>query len=62
MIEDSLNGVLAAKAAGMPVWRFTGGAHLAGRALDEPPEARPDRHFSDFATFFSMDPRIRRHA
>ena len=60
VIEDSLNGIRAARAAGMPVWRFTGGTHLAGRALDEPPDAHPDRHFDSFDTFFDMDPELRR--
>ena len=59
VIEDSLNGVRAARAAGMPVWRFTGGSHLAGRALDEPPDARPDRHFDSFARFYDIDPALR---
>ncbi|MDB5470861.1 MAG: haloacid dehalogenase [Caulobacter sp.] len=31
-IEDSVNGVTAAKAAGMTVWGFTGGGHLDERA------------------------------
>ena len=60
VIEDSLNGVRAARAAGMPVWRFIGGSHLAGRALDEPEDARPDRHFDSFAAFFDLDPDLRR--
>ena len=60
VIEDSLNGIRAARAAGMPVWRFTGGSHLAGRALDEPDDARPDRHFPSFATFFDLDPDLQR--
>ena len=60
VIEDSLNGIRAARAAGMPVWRFTGGSHLAGRALDEPDDARPDRHFTSFATFFDLDPELQR--
>lgn len=30
VIEDSVTGVKAALAAGMPVWRFTGGSHLGG--------------------------------
>ena len=59
VIEDSLNGVRAARAAGMPVWRFTGGSHLAGRALDEPDDARPDRHFDSFAGFYDIDPALR---
>ena len=31
-IEDSVNGVTAARAAGMTVWGFTGGGHLDHRA------------------------------
>jgi HAD superfamily hydrolase (TIGR01509 family) len=31
VIEDSVSGVTAAKAAGMTVWGFTGGAHYASR-------------------------------
>ncbi len=58
VIEDSLTGIRAAHAAGMEVWRFTGGSHLAGRALDEPPDARPDRSFSSFADFLSLDPEV----
>ncbi len=60
VIEDSLNGVRAARAAGMPVWRFVGGSHLAGRALDEPDDARPDRRFASFADFYALDPALRR--
>lgn len=60
VIEDSLNGVRAAKAAGMQVWRFTGGSHLQGRRLDEPAEARPDGHFDSFAQFYDIDPALRR--
>ncbi len=59
VIEDSVNGVRAALAAGMPVWRFTGGSHLKGRALDEPPEARPTGHFASFADFFAIDPSLK---
>ena len=31
VIEDSVNGVLAGKAAGMTVWGFIGGSHYSGR-------------------------------
>ena len=31
VIEDSINGVLAGKAAGMTVWGFIGGSHYSGR-------------------------------
>ena len=60
VIEDSLNGVRAARAAGMPVWRFTGGSHLAGRVLDEPEDATPTGRFASFAAFFDIDPALRR--
>ena len=60
VIEDSLNGVRAARAAGMPVWRFVGGSHLAGQAFTEPDDARPDRWFASFAEFYDLDPELRR--
>jgi HAD superfamily hydrolase (TIGR01509 family) len=59
VIEDSLTGVRAALAAGMTVWRFTGGSHLQGRAVEEPPDARPHRRFASFAEFFQIDPDLR---
>lgn len=58
VIEDSLTGVRAALAAGMPVWRFTGGSHLKDRVLDEPDDARADRRFASFAEFFQIDPAL----
>ena len=39
VIEDSLTGVRAGRAAGMTVWRFTGGSHLQGRRLLRPEDA-----------------------
>ena len=62
VIEDSLNGVRAARAAGMPVWRFTGGTHLAGLLSDEPPDAQPDGRFASFADFFQVVPGLRQKA
>ncbi len=56
VIEDSLNGIRAARAAGMQVWRFTGGGHLANRTLDEPADASPDGRFVSFADFFHTVP------
>ncbi len=58
VIEDSLTGIRAAHAAGMQVWRFTGGSHLAGRTLDEPDDARPHHSFASFADFFTIDPDV----
>ncbi|OWY10616.1 hydrolase [Thioclava sp. F42-5] len=52
VIEDSLNGIRAGLAAGMEVWRFTGGSHLAGRDLTPPEDARPHREFAHFTEFF----------
>ncbi len=46
VIEDSEMGIRAAKAAGMEVWHFAGGAHIkAGYRL--PDDALPDRVISD---------------
>ncbi len=59
VIEDSLNGIRAARAAGMQVWRFTGGAHLAMRLLEEPDDAKPDGRFASFADFFQTVPGMR---
>ncbi len=58
VIEDSLNGVRAGRAAGMVVWRFTGGSHLAGLSLDAPDDARATLHFNSFADFFDLDPAL----
>jgi HAD superfamily hydrolase (TIGR01509 family) len=62
VIEDSLTGLRAARAAGMTVWWFTGGSHFrAGGVPPEPPdEARPARRFDDFADFFQTAPALRR--
>ena len=60
VIEDSLNGIRAAKAAKMPVWRFVGGSHLVGRAFSEPDDATPDLRFASFADFYDLDPELRR--
>lgn len=49
VIEDSLNGVHAGLAAGMQVWRFTGGSHLAGLDLTPPDDAIPFATYADFA-------------
>lgn len=51
VIEDSLNGVRAGLAAGMEVWRFAGGSHLAPPLPDPPEDARAALNFTDFADF-----------
>ncbi|MER5172561.1 HAD family hydrolase [Thioclava kandeliae] len=61
VIEDSTVGIAGAKAAGMPVWRFLGGAHLAGLARahalapDDPVlRGGADLAFRDFAQFDAL--------
>ena len=60
VIEDSLTGIEAARAAGMQVWRFTGGSHMGADPPEEPPEARPHFRFASFAQFFQIAPDLRR--
>jgi HAD superfamily hydrolase (TIGR01509 family) len=49
VIEDSLNGVRAGLAAGMEVWRFTGGSHFQGLDLTPPADAVPHATYASFA-------------
>ncbi len=56
VIEDSLNGVRAALAAGMEAWRFTGGSHFRDIALPDPGEVRAHRDFDRFEAFFETRP------
>lgn len=59
VIEDSITGVKAGLAAGMTVWRFIGGSHLAPEPEPEPEGARPHLRFDRFATFFDRAPELR---
>ena len=57
VIEDSVSGVMAGKAAGMTVWGFVGGSHY--RARDGKAillEAGADRVFGRMADFWSSEP------
>ena len=58
VVEDSLNGVRAGLAAGMHVWRFTGGSHLRGLDLSTPVDATAHRGFHDFEAFFDDYPQL----
>jgi HAD superfamily hydrolase (TIGR01509 family) len=62
VIEDSLTGLRAARAAGMTAWWFTGGSHFrTGSPLPDPgPEAAPERRFDAFADFFHTVPGLQR--
>ena len=59
VIEDSLTGIRAARAAGMAVWRFTGGSHLKNHLAEEPEDARPDLRFASFAEFYQIAPELK---
>ena len=60
VIEDSLPGVTAAQAAGMQVWRFTGGSHLKGLGQDELDQNGTLIVFDKWAQFFEMAPYLRK--
>ena len=53
VIEDTVPGVIAGKAAGMTVWGFTGGSHCAGRDIGRKlAAAGADRVFDRMSGFF----------
>jgi HAD superfamily hydrolase (TIGR01509 family) len=59
VIEDSISGVRAGKAAGMTVWGFVGGSHYQsrdGRAILR--EAGADRVFGRMADFWRTDRQV----
>jgi beta-phosphoglucomutase-like phosphatase (HAD superfamily) len=60
VIEDSLTGIRAGIAAGMTVWRFTGGSHLKDRVLREPEDATASKMFASFGAFFQIAPELQR--
>ena len=48
VIEDSVNGVRAARAAGMPVWGFAGGGHMTERLTARLSAAGAERIVADW--------------
>ena len=58
VLEDSLNGLRAGLAAGMRVWRFTGGSHLKGLDLTPPEDAIPEASFDSFAALRAAHPAL----
>ena len=59
VVEDSLTGLRAGLAAGMQVWRFTGGSHMGPETPPEPDDARAHHRFAAFADFFDAAPQLR---
>jgi HAD superfamily hydrolase (TIGR01509 family) len=51
VIEDSINGVLAGRAAGMIVWGFVGGGHRSEADGNELKDAGAERIIQDWAAF-----------
>jgi HAD superfamily hydrolase (TIGR01509 family) len=49
VLEDSVNGVLASRAAGMRVWGFCGGGHMSPRIAAHLTEAGAERIVQDWA-------------
>ncbi|MCU0831905.1 MAG: HAD family hydrolase [Rhizobiaceae bacterium] len=60
VIEDSMPGMAAGQAAGMQVWHFTGGSHLAGGSVGHGGLAH--RSFDNWTQFFDMEPGLRASA
>ena len=56
VIEDSINGVRAARAAGMRVWGFVGGSHLKNRTGDHLLDAGAERTFGAWQDAASLSP------
>ncbi|MEZ5754623.1 MAG: HAD family hydrolase [Paracoccaceae bacterium] len=56
VLEDSLNGIRAGLAAGMRVWRFTGGSHLKGLDLTPPEDAIPEASYDSFPAMRAAHP------
>ncbi len=54
VIEDSEMGIAAAHAAGMPVWRFTGGSHYRSTHGSPSRQLPVDREFDDLNDFFRL--------
>jgi HAD superfamily hydrolase (TIGR01509 family) len=62
VIEDSLTGIAAARAAGMEVWRFTGGSHMQGHTLADVQGTAADLDFASFREFGHIAPELMRTA
>ncbi|MFZ2103321.1 MAG: HAD family hydrolase [Oricola sp.] len=60
VIEDSMPGVVAARAAGMEVWRFTGASHLKGLDPAELDQGGTLTVFDKWEQFLEMAPHLKK--
>ena len=60
VIEDSMAGILAAKAAAMEVWRYTGGSHMRGFSTADLATPKGVPVFDNWTEFFQMAPQLKR--
>lgn len=58
VIEDSLPGLQAARAAGMEVWHFVGGSHLSESDAKNVKIQPPTPFFDTWSRFFAMAPKL----
>jgi beta-phosphoglucomutase-like phosphatase (HAD superfamily) len=58
VIEDSVNGVLAAKAAGMACWGFLGGGHAHGGLAARLTGAGAERIVADWPSTARLLPSV----
>lgn len=60
VLEDSVSGLDAAHAAGMMVWHFAGGSHLAGASANLPDRFSSLVSFDKWSDFLDMAPELKR--
>jgi beta-phosphoglucomutase-like phosphatase (HAD superfamily) len=59
VIEDSIPGIAAARAAGMHIWWFTGGSHLRPRRPELDKAVGKVPIFDNWRQFFEMAPELK---
>jgi len=60
VIEDSMAGILAARAAGMEVWRYIGGSHMQGFSASDLATPAGVPVFDNWTEFYQMAPQLKR--
>lgn len=60
VIEDSFAGIQAGLAAGMEVWHFTGGSHLAGMRFDDDERPKAHQQLASWDELFQLAPELKK--